>query len=251
MTSSDELTKRPSGRSEGIESIERQAALRVGASEIRKLPQKFLHDLWINRLVDARTNLNIAGVQANLPRVGRRNDNIATNKFAPVHVVAKRCRQQANAITPRAKNLIGPLEYRDAGPLQVSGVEGNIFLFGDDLQPGIEPCGHDGTYRPHGRNILTLFFASDQTAPHRFSNRDALRQREANRRVNADPAVSRFLDGRNPSASHRNLHDHIGREPVEFLRLPHDGLGVTIEPRVGLYGEPSVPPLMRIEDRLQ
>src|ERR1700730_18686833 len=114
-----------------------------------------------------------------------------------------------------------------------------------------KPSDHDGTYRPHGRNILTRFFASRQTALHRFSNRDALRQREANRRVDADAAVSRFLDSGNPSASYRNLPDLVRCEPVEFLRLPHVGLGVTIEPRVGLYGEPSVPPLMRIEDRLQ
>src|SRR5712692_2474813 len=251
MTSGDELTKRPSGRSEGIESVQRQATLRVGASEIRKLPQEFFQDPWINRLVDARTNLNVAGVQANLPRVRWRNDDITTDEFAPVHVVAKSRRQQAYAIATLPKNLVGFLEYRDAGPLQVSRIDRDIFLFGDDLQPVIEPSDHYGAYRSHGRNFLTIFLSSGQTALYRFSNRDALRQREANRRVEADPAVSRFLDGGNPSASYGNLYDHVRRKPVEFLGLPHDGLGVTIEPWIGLYREPSVSPLMRIKDGLQ
>src|SRR5712692_577255 len=251
MASGDELTKRPSGRSEGIESVQRQAAVRVGASEIRKLPQEFFQDPWINRLVDARTNLNVAGVQANLPHVRWRNDDITTDEFAPVHVVAKSRRQQAYAIATLAKNLVCLLEYRNAGPLQVSRIDRDIFLFGDDLQPVIEPSDHNGAYRPHGRNFSTLLFASGQTALHRFRHRDALWQGEANRRVDADPEVSRFLDGGNACASYGNFHDHVGRKLVEFLGLPHDGLGVAIEPWIGLYREPSVPSPMRIKDRLQ
>src|ERR1700730_1635673 len=95
MTRRDELAKGPSGGAEEIEFVKGQASLRVGAAEIREFPGEFPHDLCINRFVDAGTNLNVAGVEANLPRVRWRNDDITTDEFAPVHVVSKRGRQQA------------------------------------------------------------------------------------------------------------------------------------------------------------
>ena len=74
---------------------------------------------------------------------------------------------------------------------------------------------------------------------------------KANRRVDADAAVSGFFDRRNAGAGDRNLHDHVGREPVEFLGLLNDGVRVTVEAGISLNGEPAVLAAVSVENGLQ
>ena len=75
---------------------------------------------------------------------------------------------------------------------------------------------------------------------HRFRHRDALREREAHRGVDADAAVRGLLDGADARASRRDLHDHVGRKAAEAHGLLDDGAGVAVQPGVGLDGQAAV-----------
>src|SRR5271165_2294851 len=247
----NELAESPASGAERIEFFDRQSIVDIGAPEIDELPGELLHNSWLDRLVDARTDLDIAGIVAKLPCVRRRNDDITANKLAPVHVIAKRRREQSDSIAPLSKDLIRLLEYRHPSPLQISRIYGDVLLLGGELQRVIEPPDHDRTHRSHGRDIFAFALAPFKAALNRLGYGKSLWQGEANSRVDADPAISSLLDRWNTGASHGDFHDDIGRESVEFLCLRQNRLGVAIQPRVSLHREPAVFAAVRIEDRLQ
>src|SRR5262250_1739552 len=83
MACRDELPQRPSRRRQPVELTNAHAIDLVGAPEIREVSLQLVHDCRVDRLIDARTNLNVAGVESKLPRVGRRDYHVATDKFAP------------------------------------------------------------------------------------------------------------------------------------------------------------------------
>lgn len=63
----DELTKSAAGWSKRIEFINGNAALGICTPEIRNLLRKLSNNPGLDRIVDARTNLNVAGIETNLP----------------------------------------------------------------------------------------------------------------------------------------------------------------------------------------
>lgn len=97
MTWADELAKTPPGRREGIEFLERESTVGIRAPEVRKLSRKLLCQAWVkvNRFFDAGTDLDMARIQANLPGMRRRNDNLAANELAPVQYDCERLRRAA------------------------------------------------------------------------------------------------------------------------------------------------------------
>src|SRR5579863_1295454 len=216
-------------------------------AEIGEFPGQLLDDLSVYGIVDARAHLYITDIEANLPRVRRRNHNIAPDQFAPVHVVAKRRREQTNPVASLTKYLIRLLEYCNARPFQVPRVDRNVLFLNHDFQPVVEAPNHNRAHRSHRGYVFSFLLAPLQPAFYRFSDRDALRQAERNCRVDADATISGFLNRWNSSASDRDLYDHVRGEPVEFFGLLHDGFRVSKQSGVGLYGQPAVPAFVRIE----
>ena len=168
-----------------------------------------------------------------------------------MHVVPKRGREQTDTIAALAEDAIGLLEHRHPGPLQIARIDRYVLLLGFYLQPVIETADHDGAHRSHAFDLLAFALPLPQAAFHGFRHRNTLGQRKTNGRIDADAAVGGFLDRGNPGARHRDLDDHIGREPVEFLYLLHDSLGIAIQPRIRLYRKPSVTAALRFENRPQ
>src|SRR5277367_708417 len=68
-TRGDKLTESASAGREGIELFDRDAPLGVSTPEIGKFLRQFLNDSPVYRIVDARTDLDVTGVEADLPRV--------------------------------------------------------------------------------------------------------------------------------------------------------------------------------------
>src|SRR5882762_8896292 len=97
VTRGDELPESPPGGAKGIKLCDTQTIFRVSAAEVGEFLQ-ILYHAGSNRFVDAWTHFDVAGVEANLPRVRRRNDDIAADEFAPVHVIAKCSGQQSQPI---------------------------------------------------------------------------------------------------------------------------------------------------------
>src|SRR5256886_13648186 len=60
--------------------------------------------------MDSIPDLYIAAVKASLPCIRWRDDDIATDEFTPVHVIAKCCGKQANPVAALFENLVSPLE---------------------------------------------------------------------------------------------------------------------------------------------
>ena len=56
--------------------------------------------------------------------------------------------------------------------------------------------------------------------------RNALRQSETDRGIDADTLIGRFLDCRNSRLRDRDLHDHVWREFVKLLGLFQNRLAV-------------------------
>src|SRR5262245_56902330 len=98
MAGCDELAERPACRWKCVELLQSQAVNFKRLAEIHKLLLQFVNDYGIDRLPNSRLHLNVAGVKAHLPGVGRRDDDVATDKLAPMHVVAERRRQKPDAI---------------------------------------------------------------------------------------------------------------------------------------------------------
>ena len=238
-------------RRKRIELGDREAAFGIGAAEVSELSGQFLDDMGFDGLVDAGTRLDVARVESNLPGIGRRDYDVTTDEFAPVHVIAERGREQANSIAAIAKDGIRLLKHGDAGPFEIARIDCDIFFFDHHLQPVIEAADHDGAHRSHRRNILAFAFAALEAALDRLGNGNALRQREAHGRVDADTAVGGLLDGGDTGSSDRDFHDHVGCELAEFHGLLDDRLRIAKKARIGLNRKPAVSAVVRVKDRLE
>ena len=175
-------------------------------------------------LVDARTNLDVAGIEANLPGIRGGNHNIPADEFAPVHVISECSRKQPNAVAALAEDLIGLLEHRDTRPLEVSRVDGDIVFLHQHFQPVIQTAHHDGADRPHGIDFLAFPLPPLQASLHGFRHGDTLGHRERNGRIDADAAVCGFLNGWNASSGHGDFDNHVGRQAAELHHLVQDGI---------------------------
>jgi hypothetical protein len=98
------------------------------------VPVASAHDVERRDRLNARMNANIAGVETNLPCIRRRDNHIAANELAPMHVVPKGQGRgkQADTATAFVENTIGLLERCYTGPFEVSRIEGDILSFGDN-----------------------------------------------------------------------------------------------------------------------
>src|SRR5215469_8863957 len=251
MTSGDKLAECPPGGRKGIELLDCQPVFRVGAAEVGEFPLETIDHLGIDRIVDAWPNIDIAGVKTNLPRVGWRDYNLSTDKLAPMHMIAKGSRKQTDSVAALAEDLVGLLKYRNPGPLQISRVDGDVLLFGDNLQPVIESADHDRANRTHAGNVLAFPFPPPQSALRRFGYSNRLRQSEANGRVNGNAAVSGFLNRWDTCSRDRDFHNHVGCNAGKFLRLLDDAVRIAIKARIGLDRQSSIPALVRLKRRSQ
>src|ERR1700674_2383436 len=116
MTCGDELAERPAAGTECIELFDREALLVVSPPEIGEFLGQLLNDSPIDRIIDAVGDLYVAGIEADLPRVRWRNDNVAADQLAPVHGIAKGRGKQTNAIASLAENPIRFFEHRNPSP---------------------------------------------------------------------------------------------------------------------------------------
>src|SRR5882724_5240880 len=135
VTRGDELPESPPGGAKGIKLCDTQTVFRVCATEVGELFLQILYHACSNRLVDPWTHFDVAGVEANLPRVRRRNDHIAADEFAPVHVIAKCSGQQSQPIAAIAEDPIRLFEHRHASPLQIAGIDRHIILVCQNFEP--------------------------------------------------------------------------------------------------------------------
>ena len=213
--------------------------------------EQLAHGFGVNRFVDPRPNLDVARVEPLLPRVGGRDHSVRADQSAPLHVVAKGRGEQTHAVATLTEELVGRLEHGDPGPLQASGVHRDAARPHVRLEPVVEPPHHDGADRAHGGCLPALALAPPYSPLHGFGDGDALGQREGDGGVDAHPAIGGLLDGRDPSARHRDLDDHVGRQGAEGHGIRHHGVGVAIETRVDLDRETPVAPLVSLEDRLE
>src|SRR5260370_13440094 len=67
----NELPKRPSGRSKRVELPDCETLLRIRPPEVGEILEELATSLEVDWIVDPRLHLDIAGVEALLPRVGR------------------------------------------------------------------------------------------------------------------------------------------------------------------------------------
>src|SRR6202789_1481057 len=144
MACFQKLPQGPYRRPEGVELADRQALLVVGASEVRKLLQQFFNNLGPHRFIHSRSYADVARIKTDLPLVGGRDDHVASDKLAPLHMIAKGGREQPEAVPALTIDAIRFLEYSHAGPLKIARIEGDVALLCDHLQPVIEPPAHDG-----------------------------------------------------------------------------------------------------------
>ena len=236
----EELTQRAARRSERIELVDSQAVQIVGAPEIGEASIQIVDNRGIDGPVDPRRDRDVARRKAFLPRARRRDHDVAADQFAPMHVIAERRRQQAEAIAALAEQPIRLLEHRNAGPLQVTGIGGDRRPLHHHLQPVVEAAHHDRADRAHVRNVVPAGFTPPQAALNRFGDGKALRHGERNGGVDADASRRRFLDRHDTGARRRNLDDHIGGECIESHGLIDDRRGVLKQPRVGLNRQAPV-----------
>ena len=124
----DELAESAARRAEGVKLRGREAVFRVGTLEVGKFSEKRVDDARVDWIVDARNDFDVALVVAALPGARRRDHEVATDELAPVHVIAKGCREQAQAIASFAIDFVGLLEDGDAGPFEVAGIDERLCL---------------------------------------------------------------------------------------------------------------------------
>ena len=90
-----------------------------------------------------------------------------------------------------------------------------------------------------------------QPALDRLGDRDRLRDREADRGIDADPGRGRRLDRDDPGPRRRELDLDVRGEPREPEPLLEHPLGVRVVRRVGLERQPALAAALAHEDRLE
>src|ERR1700734_1922867 len=119
----DELPERAPSRCELIELRDAETVLIVRTTEIREMREQLVDNLRMHRVVDARDHRDVAGVQSLLPCVRRRDNRIGADHLAPVHVVAKRRREQPDPVPTLAEKPIRLLENGHTRPLEIAGID--------------------------------------------------------------------------------------------------------------------------------
>ena len=82
-------------------------------------------------------------------------------------------------------------------------------LFCRQFEPVIKAANHDGANRSHSDNVLAFPFTPFKPALYRLADRNALKQAEAYRRIDADPMVGCLSDCWNSGAGDRTLDNHV------------------------------------------
>src|SRR5262249_61326076 len=95
---------------------------------------KFLYVFRGDSVIDAASHFDVARVETELPGIWRRDDDVATDELAPMHVITEGRREQPNPVSALTKQAVGLLKYCHAGPFEVTRVDGGRFFFGDDFQ---------------------------------------------------------------------------------------------------------------------
>ncbi len=142
--------------------------------------------------------------------------------------------REAQAIAAGLVDLIGLFEDRDAGPLEIAGIDGEIVLVVEDLEPVVEAADHERADGAHGGDGKAFGFAAFEAALDGLGNGDGLGEGETDSGVDADAAIRRFLDGGDTGAGGGDLDDHVGRELREVNGLRKHGLSVAVVARVSL-----------------
>ena len=138
----DELAEGPDGRPKRVEFVDRHPLGLVGPPEVGDRHQ-LVENLGGDGIVDPWPNLDRRGVEANLPRVGHRQDDVPADELRPVEVVAVRRGEQPGPIAALAIDRIGTLERRDARPIGDARRQADAIAFGDRLEPVVEAADHD------------------------------------------------------------------------------------------------------------
>src|SRR4051812_48812670 len=107
----DKLPEGPAGGAKRIEFVDGESVFCVSTGKLRKFAEQGLQDFLRHWIFNARTHFDIAAVESYLPRIWRGDHQVASNQFAPMHVVAKGRRQQPQAISALLKELVCFLEH--------------------------------------------------------------------------------------------------------------------------------------------
>src|ERR1700760_945873 len=97
MASGNELPQRAARRSERVKLLDLHARFFRSATELREFAGQFRDDFRVDWIIDSRTHFYIAGIEADLPRIGGRNHHVAADKLAPMHMIAKRGGEKTQA----------------------------------------------------------------------------------------------------------------------------------------------------------
>ena len=244
-----EGAQRADGGAVAVELFDGHALRLDGPSEVGEL---LVHDVvgfLGHRVLHPRLHLDVGIIEEHLPLVGDGHAEIPADQLRPVHVVPIGCGQQPSPVALLPVDLVRLLDGCDAGPVQVAGVNDDVLLLGDHLEPVVQPPDHDRTDRGHIGDGLPFLGAPVETALHRLGDGDGLGNREADRGVDVDPVVGGLLDGRDTGLRDGQFHLDVRREAVEVDCLLHQPVGVPVPLGIGLDGEPTAQALPLLEDR--
>ena len=187
----------------------------------------------VNFICHAFLDLDIRGVEAQLPAIGDGQDHIPADEFAPVQVITISCRQQARAIAAFLIDSVGFLDASNAGPFQGFWVHDDIIAFANHFHPVIHAPDHDGAHRRHEGGVMTVRFAASQPTLNSFGNHDCLWNGEAYGSVDIDTVISGFFNRFDTGFCGRNLDLYVGGQRVKMDSLGGDGFGVAVKDWVG------------------
>ena len=122
-----------------------------------------------------------------------------------------------------------------------------VALF-EHLEPVVEPADHHRDHGRHARDVLARLLAAMQPALDGLGERDRLRNREADGRVDVHAGRGEILGGLGAGPGRRHLHLHVGRESGEAKTLLGDAGRVAVELRVGLDREAPLQAILPLED---
>src|SRR5439155_22447979 len=89
VASGNKLTESSLGRAEGVEFLYGKATFGVSALEVGEFRKEIVNDPGRDGVVDPGHDFDVARVESDLPLVGRRDNNLPTDEFTPVHVIAE------------------------------------------------------------------------------------------------------------------------------------------------------------------
>ena len=154
-------------------------------------------------------------------------------------------------IAALAVDADGALERGDPRPVERVGMDGDAVALGEDPHPVVEPPDHDRADRRDGRGVAAGRGELVQPALDRLGDRDRLRDREADRGIDADPGRRRRLDRGDPGPRRGELDLDVRRQAREAEPLLEHPLGVRVVRRVRLDRQPALAPALAHEHRFE